>query len=79
MSNNCSTRVSRAGARWLLLLAMLAGGCEKRPPPPAPPEVQVVTLAPTNVPIVEEWIGTLDGYVNAQIRAQVTGYLLKQD
>jgi len=31
------------------------------------------------VPIFQEWIGSLDGYPNAQIRAQVTGYLLKQD
>ena len=34
---------------------------------------------PTNVPIFEEWIGTLDGYVNAKIHAQVTGYLLTQN
>lgn len=54
-------------------------GCKKKSPPPPPPEVEVITVEPTNVPIVEEWIGTLDGFVNAQIRAQVTGYLLKQD
>ena len=36
-------------------------------------------MSPTNVPIFEEWIGTLDGYVNAQIHAQVTGYLLTQN
>jgi membrane fusion protein (multidrug efflux system) len=36
----------------------------------------VITVAPTNVPIFEDWIGSLDGMVNAQIRAQVTGYLL---
>ncbi|MGA2030411.1 MAG: efflux RND transporter periplasmic adaptor subunit, partial [Verrucomicrobiota bacterium] len=46
---------------------------------PPPPAVQVITLAPTNVPIFEEWIGTLDGFVNAQIRAQVTGYLLSKN
>jgi multidrug efflux pump subunit AcrA (membrane-fusion protein) len=61
------------------ILILLAAGCKKKSPPPAPPEVQVITLAPTNVPIFEEWIGTLDGYVNAQIRAQVTGYLLDQN
>jgi len=62
------------------LLLALFPGCEKKsaPPPPAPPEVQFITLAATNMPVFEEWIGTLDGYVNAQIRAQVTGYLLKQ-
>jgi multidrug efflux pump subunit AcrA (membrane-fusion protein) len=58
---------------------LLAAGCKKKSAPPPPPEVQVITLAPTNVPIFEEWIGTLDGFVNAQIRAQVTGYLLTQN
>jgi membrane fusion protein, multidrug efflux system len=63
----------------LIMVAILAGGCRKPPPPSRPPEVLVITLTPTNVPIFEEWIGTLDGYVNAEIRAQVTGYLQKQD
>jgi membrane fusion protein (multidrug efflux system) len=38
-----------------------------------------VTVSPQDVPIYLEWIGILDGYVNAQIRAQVTGYLLTQN
>ena len=58
-----------------MLLAIFAGGCHRKPAPPPPPEVEVVTLVATNVPIFEQWIGTLDGYVNAEIRAQVTGYL----
>lgn len=46
----------------------------------APPtEVEVVSVKPTNVPIYSEWIGTTDGMVNAEIKAQVTGYLLRQD
>lgn len=57
----------------------LSIGCKKKSSAPPPPEVQFITLTPTNVPIFEEWIGTLDGLVNAQIRGQVTGYLLKQD
>lgn len=63
----------------LCFLALLACGCQKNPPPPAPQEVQVITVQATNVPVFEEWIGTLDGFVNAQIRAQVTGYLQAQD
>src|SRR5579872_3576566 len=63
---------------WLVLVPISILGCKKKPPPPAPPQVDVITLAPTNVPIIEEWIGTLDGFVNAQIRAQVFGYLLTQ-
>jgi RND family efflux transporter MFP subunit len=68
------------GIRCLVFLAIyLTTGCNKKSAPPPPPEVQAITLAPTNVPIFEEWIGTLDGFVNAQIRAQVTGYLLAQN
>jgi membrane fusion protein (multidrug efflux system) len=44
----------------------------------APPEVEVVQVAQQDVPISSEWIGTLAGMVNATIKAQVTGYLLKQ-
>jgi RND family efflux transporter MFP subunit len=44
-----------------------------------PPEVQVATVVQQDVRIYSEWVGTLDGYVNAQIQPQVTGYLIKQD
>jgi len=44
----------------------------------APPVVEVVQVVPRSVPIYGEWIGTLDGLVNADVRAQVTGYLLRQ-
>ena len=68
-------------ASSLLLCSFLAFfcGCKKTPAPPPQPEVQVITVVGTNVSIVEEWIGALDGFVNAQIRAQVTGYLLTQN
>jgi RND family efflux transporter MFP subunit len=46
--------------------------------PAAPPDVEVLQVQQENVPIYSEWIGTLDGLVNADVRAQVTGYLLKQ-
>src|SRR5215471_15674897 len=42
------------------------------------PEVEVVQVTQQDVPIYSEWIGTLDGLVNATIKAQVTGYLRKQ-
>lgn len=60
-------------------VAFLEGCDKKQAPPPAPPVVQFITLAPTNVAVTQEWIGTLEGGVNAQIRAQVTGYLLSQN
>jgi len=42
------------------------------------PDVEVVQVQKEDVPIYAEWIGTLDGLVNADVRAQVTGYLSKQ-
>jgi RND family efflux transporter MFP subunit len=47
--------------------------------PAAPPEVEVVEVEQKDVPIYGDWIGTLDGMVNADIKAQVSGYLMKQD
>src|SRR2546429_9391283 len=47
--------------------------------PPDPPSVEVAEVLQRNVPIYNEWIGTLDGMVNADIKSQVTGYLLTKD
>jgi len=44
----------------------------------APAEVEVVQVEQRDVPIYGEWIGTLDGLTNADVRAQVTGYIMKQ-
>ena len=48
------------------------------PPKPRPPDVEVVQVEQRDVPIWKEWIGILEGFVNAQIKPQVTGYLLRQ-
>ena len=70
------------GRVLFVAMALLLGmaGCDKAgpPPPPPPPEVQVITVALQDVPVYEEWIGSLDGSTNAQIRAQVSGYLVAQ-
>jgi membrane fusion protein (multidrug efflux system) len=42
------------------------------------PDVEVVSVEQKDIPVYREWIGTLDGLVNAAIRSQVTGYLLTQ-
>jgi membrane fusion protein (multidrug efflux system) len=44
-----------------------------------PPEVLVTEATTQEVPVYREWIGTLDGSENAEIRARVTGYLMKRD
>ena len=47
--------------------------------PPPPPAVEVAPVIQKNVPVQGEWVGTLEGYVNAQIQPQVSGYLIRQD
>jgi membrane fusion protein (multidrug efflux system) len=68
-----------AAAAILIAVAAAVAGCKKKAPPPPPPEVLFIPVTTTNLSVFQDWIGTLDGYVNAQIRAQVTGYLQKQD
>ncbi len=65
-------------------VALAAGGCKeqgaKGPAAPAmgPMPVSVVAVQQADVPLTSEWVGTLDGYVNAQIQPQVSGYLIRQ-
>ena len=82
-----SPPISSAGRTFKWAAAGLAGiallittACDKeKAPPPAVPVVEVVGVAQRDVPIYLEWIGSLDGNVNAVIRPQVTGYLVKQN
>jgi len=46
---------------------------------PPPPMVEVAPVVQRTVPVIGEWVGTLEGYVNAQIQPQVSGYLIRQD
>lgn len=72
--------VSLLSPVFLIVSAMLFAGCEKQAPPPmAPPSVTVVTVVEKDVPIISNWIATLDGFTNAQIQPQVAGYLIKQN
>ena len=64
------------------LAAMTAAACgssKAATHPPPPPRVSIVTVEPERVTLTSEWIATLDGYVNAQIRPQVSGYLVKRN
>jgi RND family efflux transporter MFP subunit len=72
-----------AGAFCLLIIGLIIGAISPTKHvsgahPDAPPDVDVVQVEQKDVPIYREWIGTLDGLVNADVRAQVTGYLLRQ-
>jgi membrane fusion protein (multidrug efflux system) len=57
-----------------------ASGCGRKPPPPKPqpPVVIVAAVVQKDVPVYGEWIGTSAGDINAQIRPQITGYLLRR-
>src|ERR1700683_1560288 len=80
-----SKRRIHIGAAALIVIAVIAlisvirGKSTAAAPPPPPPEVQVASVEQRDVPIQREWIGTLNGLVNAAINAEVTGYLLRQD
>jgi len=62
------------------LCLLLATGCGEQtattnlPPPP----VEVTPVVQKDVPIIHEWVANVDGFVNAQIQPQVTGYLVRQ-
>jgi membrane fusion protein (multidrug efflux system) len=67
-----------------LTIAFVLGvsSCEKKSEQaeaPPPPEVLVTDVVKVDVPIVRQWVGTLDGSNNADIRARVTGYLQKRN
>ncbi|MEZ2346262.1 efflux RND transporter periplasmic adaptor subunit [Terriglobus sp. RCC_193] len=63
-------------------IVLLATGCESKHAPQQPMgalPVSVVTVQPSDVALNNQWVGTLDGFVNAQIQPQVTGYLIRQN
>src|SRR5690349_208200 len=78
MTRSLPNKLNPILATTLLLFCF---ACREKPQakPLAPPMVEVATVSQADVPIYHEWIGVLDGLVNAQIRAQVAGYLLTQN
>ncbi len=77
-----SSRQFRSSSSLMALISILVvSGCDKAAPPPPPPPaiVEVTEVIQKDVPIHQEWVGTLDGMVNAVILAQVSGYLIKQN
>jgi membrane fusion protein, multidrug efflux system len=65
----------------LLSTGLLAASCSRKAAPagPAAPEVLVTTVTPKDVPRVLERVATLDGFINANINAQVQGYIVSRD
>jgi membrane fusion protein (multidrug efflux system) len=71
-----------AGALFLVVIGIVIGATRPKhtsaSQPGATPLVEVVQVEKKDVPIYGEWIGTLDGFTNADVKAQVTGYLMRQ-
>jgi RND family efflux transporter MFP subunit len=65
----------------LMVLLLCIAGCKKnrQAAPPPPPIVEVASVTQSNVPVYHEWVGVIEGLVNARIRAQVVGYLISQN
>src|SRR5215208_8413206 len=65
----------------LLILVSLSCSCSRKATQtdPPPPEVLVTTVTPQDVPRVLERVATLDGFINANINAQVQGYIISRD
>lgn len=84
--NGAPVKCSPSERRRLLVAPLLVFisvsaliGCEQSQKPAiVSPEVEVAEVLQQDVPIYSEWIGTLEGFINAQIRPRVTGYLLSQ-
>ncbi|MGH8048139.1 MAG: efflux RND transporter periplasmic adaptor subunit, partial [Chthoniobacterales bacterium] len=64
-----------------IALGILIAGCEKpaTAPQAPPPTVDVLTVKPQDAPIQETWVATVAGNINANISAQVSGYLMSQN
>jgi RND family efflux transporter MFP subunit len=74
-------QISIALVSAVLLLPALgcSNGKVRAAAPPPPPVVEVAPVIQKDVLVQGEWVGTLEGYVNAQIQPQVSGYLIRQD
>jgi membrane fusion protein (multidrug efflux system) len=69
------------GILGLLVIGVIIGAVRPKGvsgAPTSPPAVEIVQVEQKDIPIYHEWIGTLDGFVNADVRAEVSGYILKQ-
>ncbi|MGA2814429.1 MAG: efflux RND transporter periplasmic adaptor subunit, partial [Candidatus Acidiferrum sp.] len=75
----CSAAAQCIQAALPVALFLAAGCCGPKAAPAVPSlEVEVASVVQKDVPIVSEWVATLDGYVNAQIQPQVAGYVIRQ-
>ena len=77
--NGIMRRVAHIGALLVCALSLLDCSRKSTPAGPPAPEVLVTTVQPRDVPRVLERVATLDGFINANINAQVQGYIVSRD
>jgi len=85
--NTLTTRPSRYGMFVLsacilsILPTVAITGCARSQAAVKLPDTDVLVAAPVlrDVAVHSEWVATTDGYVNAEIRPQVSGYIIRQD
>src|SRR5713101_7622351 len=81
MTRSTGSRVGvQHGALVFLGSMLVISACHKTAATPVVciPRVRIVKVVQRDVPLYREWIGTLDGFVNAEVKAQVAGYIRKQ-
>jgi membrane fusion protein (multidrug efflux system) len=81
-NSSATSRTNQYLLAGFVLLLLSCAGCENKKvsaAAPPPPTVQVTEVAQRDVPVYHEWISTLDGYINATIQPQVSGYLIRQN
>ena len=72
--------MSHPPTRALLTSLVLLAACDPGEPlAPPVPEMLVVEVTEGDVPVIYEWLGTTEGSIDADIRAQVSGYLISRD
>ena len=74
-------KTKTAWATPLIILATCLTACSRKAEQAGspPPTVVVATVTPRDVPVVKEGVATLDGFINANINAQVQGYIISRD
>lgn len=74
-------KTKTAWATPLIILAICLTACSRKAEQAGlpPPTVVVATVTPRDVPVVKEGVATLDGFINANINAQVQGYIVSRD
>ena len=81
MRRSIPISVRTVAAIFVIALSLASSGCKQAARTVAAPipEVEVADVIQRNVPVFSDWVGTTEGFVNAEIHPKISGYLLKQN